>query len=307
MATEEEPPPVYQEDTTELASLWTAAGLNDKGQLGIARDDGKTPNITTNVENFTSINNGELPDGHRFIDIHRHLSDDNTTYLLGSDGRTYVTGELKNGAAEYGVDSFLVEQTPNAPQPRLAESLQSFPDNQEESGGAGFHLDPDGSLWLDYQNADETTSTVQAASGVTYAARTYGNPYGGGYHDCLLLLKDLKLYVIYDFQNLTGSGINYTDNDSGLLRGESFHLVDVSGGMKFKALWAAGADNLYQANIFLIDETDTLWVQGPNRYGQLGVPSTAGGFSVSWTKYVTSSKVEEVVAFPTHTFIKRKE
>lgn len=303
MATEEEPPPVYQEDTTELASLWTTAGRNDKGQLGIARDDGKTPNITTNVENFTSINNGELPDGHSWVDVHRYLSDDNTTYLLGSNGRTYVSGELKNGDAEYGVDSFLVEQSPTVPQPRLAESLQEFPDNTETNTGRGFHLDPDGTLWLDYLNEDSTPNKVQVATEVTYAERIYGNPYGD-WVDALLLLKDLKLYIIKGMSELTGYGASYVDNTSELLQGtRTPRLINLSGGMKFKALWAGGGTGIDEANIFLIDDTDTLWVQGSNSDGQLGVRTGP----VRWTKHVTSSKVAEVIPFPTHTFIRRKE
>jgi hypothetical protein len=299
---------------TNLTALWNAAGDNSFGQLGISPADGSIPTPGgLVVENFTSINNGELPLEHSIVDVVKGWSNEDTTYFLGSDGRFYISGRIDRGTGwqqdpelnsaaqvlyDVGLDSALMKDVQAMPigiegfsaqivkQPRLAETIQDIgnivSDLAEISSRTGAYVQSDGSLWFRYVAADETLQDKKMiSSGVTHVVSVE-------FDTVLLFLWNGKLYQLPDAGNVI-SGQPEQD----------FLPRNITGGLRFKKLFAS----LYGRNRFLIDDNDVLFVSGENRFGELGVRTGP----VSWTKFVTSSKVDDVYALDTHTFIKRKD
>jgi hypothetical protein len=290
--------------STELPALWTGAGANEHGQLGIAAADGSVPNLGTAVDNFTALNNGELPDAEFFTDVSKELSGLTVTVLLGSDGHSYATGQLDNRQKWLGIDSALLSSIPrvdtgdpntnpygrNVRQPRQAELVGDFYEVEAAETSTpstldeGWELRADGTLWLKYgTELAETPGWRQIMDGVTDA----GADWDAWGIKTIWTLKEMKLWKF---------DLKYADKEH-----DNIQPRKLAGSKRFKRLWVSRDG--YDWNRFLIDDNDVLWVAGTNEQGQLGVPVG----SVLWTRYATSSKVAEVVPLGNRTFIKRKD
>jgi hypothetical protein len=144
----------------------------------------------------------------------------------------------------------------------------------------------EGGLWFPIEGTANYKRVV--ASGVTDVAQDNT--------DGLLVLKDSKLYRIYSFNFIAGT---LTES------APPIKLRNIAGGKTWARLYGTETSDEQNEtyNNYLLEEDGTLWVKGTNTYGELG---TRPGIVSNWTRYITSSKVEEVIPRAEYTFIKKK-